>query len=85
MVSTATYRELNLGSSWVPIYLQNLSACSVEIPTKVVDRQVMPANQVPLVVHPEETLGVHLQPLKGWLMEALDLQGLAEWPLAEQE
>ena len=28
--------------------------------------------------------GVHQQPPKGWILEALDLQGLGEWPILEQ-
>ena len=55
VVPTATYRELHRGSSQVPICLQNLSTHSVEISTKAVVGQVMPANQVPPVVLPEET------------------------------
>ena len=61
VVPTVTYAELHLGSSRVPICLQNLSAHSVEIPTKTVVGQVAPANQVPLVVlltrTPEESNG----------------------------
>ena len=55
VVPTATYGELHPGSSRVPICLCNLSACTVEIPTKAVVGQVTPANQVPLVVHPTRT------------------------------
>ena len=68
-----------------PICFQNLSDHSVEIPTKAVVGQVRLANQVPPVVLPAETSGVHLQPPKGWILEALNLQGLGEWPEAEQE
>ena len=64
VVPMATYGELHLESSWVPICLWNLSAHSVEIPTKVVVGKVVPANQVQLVVLLEETLGVYLQPPK---------------------
>ena len=51
-----TYGELHLGSSWVFICLQNVSIHPVEIPSKAVAGQVMPANQVLPVVLPEETL-----------------------------
>ena len=70
VVPTVTYGELHPGSSWVPTCLQNLSAHSVKISTKAVVGQVLPANQVPLVVLLVETLGVHLQPPKG-----MDLRG----------
>ena len=55
VVLTATYGELHPGSSRVPICLHNLSACSVEIPTKAVVGQVTPANEVPVVVCPTRT------------------------------
>ena len=46
----------------------------------------MPANQVPPVVLPVETSGGSTcNAQKGWILEALDLQGLGEWPKAEQE
>ena len=51
VVPTASYGELHPGSSRVPICLWNLSAHAMEIPTKAVVRQVVPANQVPLLVH----------------------------------
>ena len=67
-------------------YLCNLSAHSMEISTKSVVGQVVPANQVPLVVllmrTSEES---HGRPQKGWVLEALDLQPLREWPKLEQE
>ena len=48
--------------------------------------QVVPANQVPSVVHStrttEETCN---KASKGWVLEALDLQGLTEWPELEQK
>ena len=50
VVPTVTYGELHLGSSQVPICLQNVSTHSVKIPTKAVVGQVIPANQVPPVV-----------------------------------
>ena len=51
----ATYGELCPGSSRVPICLCKLSTCAMEIPTKAVVGQVIPANQVQLVVHPTRT------------------------------
>ena len=48
--------------------------------------QVVPANQIPPVVLLEETSeGSTCNPQKVWLLEALDLQGLGEWPESEQE
>ena len=73
----ATYGELHLGSSRVPICLHNLSACTKEIPTKAVVGQVAPTNQVPLVVLPTRTSREsNSEPQKGLVFEALDLQGL---------
>ena len=57
VVLTVTFGELHLGSSQVPICLQNVSAHPVEIPTKAVVGQVIPANQVLPVVLLEETSG----------------------------
>ena len=86
VVLMATYGELHPGSSRVPICLHNLSACTVEIPTKAVVGQVAPANQVPLVVHLTRTSEEsNHKPQKGWVLEALDLQGLKEWPESEQK
>ena len=86
VVPIATYGELYPGSSRVPVCLHNLNANAVEIPAKTVVGQVIPANQVPLVVHPtrtaEETTS---KASKGWVLEALDLQGLKEWPESEQK
>ena len=85
VVLTATYGELDPGASRVPICLQNLSAHTVEIPTKAVVGQV-PAYQVPLVVHPTKTIEeTHNKSPRGWVVEALDLQGLKEWPESEQK
>ena len=48
--------------------------------------QVAPANQVPLVVLPTGTSEEsNSNPQKWWVLEALDLQGLGEWPKLEQE
>ena len=53
----------------------------MEIPTKTVVGQVIPGNQVPLVVHPTRTTKeTTISTPKGWVLEALDLQGLKEWP-----
>ena len=79
VVPIATYGELLPGSSRVPVCLCNLSAHAMEIPAKTVVGQVIPAKQVPPVVHPtraaEETTN---KASKGWVLEALDLQGLKE-------
>ena len=86
VVSTATYGELHPGSSRVPVCLHNLSTHAVEIPTKAVVGQVVPANQVPPVVHPTRTAEeTNNPPSKGWILEALDLLGLTEWPESEQK
>ena len=86
VVPTATYGELHPGSSRVLFCLCNLSTHAVEIPTKAVIGQVDPANQIPPVVHPtritEETGN---KASKGWVLEALDLQCLTEWPESEQK
>ena len=74
VVLTVIYGELHLGSSQVPICLCNLSAHSIEIPTRTVVGQVVPANQILLVVL-----------LTGTSEQTLDLQGLREWPDLEQE
>ena len=58
----------------------------MEIPTKAVVGQVAPANQVPLVVLPMRTSKEsNDKSQKGWVLEALDLQGLKEWPKLEQK
>ena len=86
VVLTATYGELHPGSSGVPICLCNLSAHTMEIPTKVVVGQVIPANQMPLVVHPTRTSEEsHNKSHKGWVLKALDLQGFKEWPESEEK
>ena len=86
VVSIATYGELHPGSSRVPIYLHNMSSRAMEIPAKTVVGQVMPANQVPPVVHPTRTtIETNNKVPKGWVLEALDLQGLKEWPESEQK
>ena len=53
---------------------------------KTVVGQVMPANHIPLVVHLTRTTeNKNVNTPKGWVLEALDLQGLKEWPESEQE
>ena len=72
VVPIATYGELNPGSSRVPICLCNMSLCAVEIPAKTVVGQVMPANQVLLVVHPTRTTtetNTNNKVPKGWVLE----------------
>ena len=86
VVPTVTYGKLHPGSSRVPICLYNLSAHTVEIPAKVMVGQVVPANQVPPVVHATGTTKeISNKVSRGWVLEALDLQGLTEWPESEQE
>ena len=86
VVSTATYGELCLGSSRVPICLCYLSTCAVEIPTKTMVGWVASANQIPLVVHPTRTAKeTNTQASKGSVLEALDLQGITKWLESEQE
>ena len=86
VIPTATYGELHPGSSRVPVCPHSLSAHAVEIPTKALVRQVVPANQVPLVVHLTRTAEeTNKQMSKGWILEAIDLQGLTEWPKLEQK
>ena len=86
VVPIATYGELHPGSSRVPVCLHNMSTHAMEIPAKTVVGQVIPANQVPLVVHPNRTAKETITKVpKGWVLEALDLQGLKEWPESEQK
>ena len=56
VVPTATYGELHLGSSRVPVCLHNLSAPAIDVSIKMVVGQIVPANQVPPVVHPTRTV-----------------------------
>ena len=56
----------------------------MDVPAKTVIGQIVPANQVPSVVHPTRTAAETKYPAqKGWVLEALDLQGLKEWPESE--
>ena len=75
VVPTATYGELHPRSSRVPICPHNLSPHTMDIPAKAVVGQVVPANQVPLVVHwTGTTEESHNKSQKEWVFEAL------EWP-----
>ena len=48
-----------------------MSTCAMEIPAKTVVGQVIPANQVPLVVHPTMTTKeTATRAPKGWVLEA---------------
>ena len=86
VVPIVTYGELHPGSSRVPICLDNMSPRAMEIPGKTVVGQVIPANQVAPVVHPTRTTKeTTIKTPKGWVLEALDLQGLKEWPESEQK
>ena len=86
VVPIATYGELHPGSSRVPICLHNMSLRAIEVPAKTMVGQVVPANQVPPVVHlTRTTTETNTKSPKGWVLEALDLQGLQEWPESEQE
>ena len=86
VVPTATYGELHPGSSRVPVCLCNPSTHAMEVPAKMVTGQIVPANHVPLVVHPTRTAAETKHPAqKGWVLEALDLQGLKESPESEQK
>ena len=63
-----------------------MSTHAVEVPTKAMVGQVVPANQVPLVVQPTRTAKeMNNQASKGWVLGALDLQSLTEWPESEQK
>ena len=58
----------------------------MEIPTKAVVGQVVPANQMPLVVYLTRTTKESKQkPQKACVLDTLDLQGLKEWPRSEQK
>ena len=58
----------------------------MEVPAKTIIGQIVPANQVPPVVHLTRTATETKYPAqKGWVLEALDLQGLEEWPESEQK
>ena len=83
MVPTAMYEELHPESSCRPICLRNLCAHPIEVPAKAIVGKVTPANQVPLVVLLKEaSRGPNHGPQKGWMLEALNLQDLQEWPEA---
>ena len=87
--SSGTHSYLWGTTPWflkVPVCLCNLSTHALEVPAKTVIGQIVPANQVPLVVHPTRTATETKYPAqKGLVLEALDLQGLKEWPESEQK
>ena len=86
VVPAATYGELHPGSSRVPVCLHYLSAHAIEIPAKAMVGQVVPAKQVPPVAHLTRTAKeTNNKASKGWVLEALDLQGLTEWPELDQK
>ena len=86
VVPKATFGELHLGSSRVPVCLCNLSTSAMEIATKAMVGQVVSTNQVPPMVHPTKTTKETCKEVsKGWVMEVLGLQGLTEWPESEQK
>ena len=69
VVPTATYGELHLVSSRLPICLCNLSNCTMEIPTETVAGQVAPANQVPpVVILIRTSKQSNDKPQKGWVL-----------------
>ena len=55
VVSAATYGQLHPGSSRAQVCLCNLSTHVMEVPAKTIIGQIVPANQVPQVVHPTRT------------------------------
>ena len=58
----------------------------MEVPAKTIIGQIVPANQVPLVVHLTRTAAETKHPAQmGWVWEALVLQGFKEWPESEQK
>ena len=79
--------ELHLGSSRVPICLHNLSTHTMgKSPQRLwLDRLSLP-NKCHLEVHQTRTPKESNHKLqKGWVLEALNLQGLQEWPESEQK
>ena len=63
-----------------------MSTHAVEIPAKTVIGQVAPAHQILSVVHLTRTAKeTNTQESKGWVLEALDLQGLTKWTESEQK
>ena len=67
-----------LKSTSLPVQLECPCCGSTQ---KAVVGQVVPANQVPLVVHPTRTAEeTNNQASKGWVLEALNLPSLTEWP-----
>ena len=63
-----------------------MSTHPIEVLVKAIVGQVTPTSQVPQMVLPMEASGGSTcNSQKGWILEALNLQGLAEWPEVEQE
>ena len=86
VVPIATYAEPCPGSLRVLVCLHNMSTHAMEIPAKTEVGKVIPTNQVPLVVHPTRTAPeTATKAPKGWVLEALDLQGQKECPESEQK
>ena len=85
------YPQLPMGNyTLVPQGYQSvcaiLTSMLLKIPYKTIIGQIVPANQVPPVVHPTRTGAETKYPAqKGWVLEALDLQGLKEWHESEQK
>ena len=57
----------------------------IEVPVKAIVGQVTPANQVSSGPPNRGLRWVFHGLQKGWILEALNLRGLGEWPEAEQE
>ena len=84
VVPMVTYGELHPGSLRVPICLHNLDAYSIEIPTKTVVGQVVPAKQVPPVVLPTRTSEESKSnPQKGWVLVAQTQAGTGQRAAAQ--
>ena len=64
----------------------NLSAHSIEVPTKAIVGKVALANWVMPVVLLMATLGGSAHsPQNGWILEEMNLHGLEEWHDAKRE
>ena len=71
VVPIATYGELHPGSLRVPVCLLNMSTHAIAIPAKTVVGHMIPANQIPPVVHPTRTAEeIAAKVPKGWVLEA---------------
>ena len=86
VVPAATYGELHPGSPRVPVCLCNLSACAVDVPVKwLYGRLCLPIKYLQWSTRPELLQRPITQHKRGGVFEALDLQGLKEWPESEQK